>query len=73
MNREFGISRCKLLHLEWISNEVLLYNHIQSLGIDHDEGKYKKGMCMKGSPYSRNCHIINQLLYSNKKILSKTK
>ena len=21
---EFGISRCKLLHLEWISNEVLL-------------------------------------------------
>ena len=26
MYREFGISRCKLLHLEWISNEVLLYN-----------------------------------------------
>ena len=39
MNREFGFSRCKLLHLEWISNEVLLYstgNYIQSLGIDHD-------------------------------------
>ena len=36
---EFGVSRRKLLHLEWISNEVLLYctgNHIQSLGIDHD-------------------------------------
>ena len=36
---EFGVSRCKLLHLEWISNEVLLYstgNYIQSLGIDHD-------------------------------------
>ena len=33
-------SRCKLLHLEWISNEVLLYstgNYIQALGIDHDE------------------------------------
>ena len=31
---EFGVSRCKLLHLEWISNEVLLYsmgNYIQSL------------------------------------------
>ena len=24
MDREFGASRCKLLHLEWISNEVLL-------------------------------------------------
>ena len=26
MDWEFGISRCKLLHLEWISNEILLYN-----------------------------------------------
>ena len=29
----------KLLHFEWISNEVLLYstgNHIQSLGIEHN-------------------------------------
>ena len=36
---EFGVSRCKLLHLEWISNEILLYstgNYIQSPGIDHD-------------------------------------
>ena len=39
MDREFGVSRCKLLHLEWINNEVLLYsteNYIQSLGTDHD-------------------------------------
>ena len=37
MDREFGVSRRKLLHLEWISNEVLLFslgNDIQSLGID---------------------------------------
>ena len=36
---EFGVSRCKLLHLEWLSNKVLLYstgNYIQSHGIDHD-------------------------------------
>ena len=36
---EFGVSRCKLLNLEWISNKTLLYrtgNYIQSLGIDHD-------------------------------------
>ena len=36
MCRESGIGRCQLLHLEWISNEELLYstvNYIQSLGI----------------------------------------
>ena len=29
---EFGISRCKLIYLEWINNKVLLYsteNYIQ--------------------------------------------
>ena len=26
MDGEFGVGRCKLLHLEWISNEVLLYS-----------------------------------------------
>ena len=39
MDWEFGVSRCKLLHLEWISDEVLLCStgkFIQSLGIDHD-------------------------------------
>ena len=40
MDEEFGVGRCKLLHLEWVSNEVIMYstgNYIQSLGIDHDE------------------------------------
>ena len=35
MDGEFGVDRCKLFHLKWISNEALLYstgNHIQSLG-----------------------------------------
>ena len=46
--------RCKLSHLEWISNEVLLYitgNYIQSLGIDHDGRYYEKknvSVCMSG-------------------------
>ena len=34
MDGNFGVSRCKLLDLEWISNEVLLYsigNYIQLL------------------------------------------
>ena len=37
---EFGVSRCKLLYIEWINNKVLLYspgNSIQYPGINHDE------------------------------------
>ena len=26
MDWESGVNRCKLLHLEWISNEMLLYS-----------------------------------------------
>ena len=26
MDWEFGVNRCKLLPLEWISNEILLYS-----------------------------------------------
>ena len=26
MDREFGVGRCKMLHLEWRGNGVLLYN-----------------------------------------------
>ena len=36
---DFRVSRCELLHLEWISNEVLLYrtgNYRQLLVIEHD-------------------------------------
>ena len=49
------VGRCKLLHLGWISNEVLLYstgNYIQSLGTEHDGRHCKKKnvyVCMAGS------------------------
>ena len=39
MDGEFGVGRCELLHLEWISNGVLLYskrNCALSLGLEHD-------------------------------------
>ena len=39
MDWEFGVIRYKLLHLEWINNEVLLYNtenYIQSFVIKQD-------------------------------------
>ena len=44
MDGEFGVSRCKLLHVEWMDHKVLQYftgNCVQSLNRDHD-GKYKK-------------------------------
>ena len=45
MDEEFGVRGCKLLHLEWISSEVLLYsigNYIQFLELEHDGKEYKK-------------------------------
>ena len=42
---EFGISRCKLLHIGWIKDKVLLYrigNYIHYLVINHNGKEYKK-------------------------------
>ena len=42
---EFGISGCKLLHIGWISNKVLLYstgNNIQYPVINHNGKEYEK-------------------------------
>ena len=39
MDWEFVVSRCKLLHIEWMDNKVLLYstgNYIQCTGINHN-------------------------------------
>ena len=48
-NWESGISRCKLLYIEWINNKVLLYstgNYIQSPGINHNGKEYFKRLCV---------------------------
>ena len=42
---EFGLSRCKLLYIEWINNKVLPYstgNYIQYLVINHNGKEYGK-------------------------------
>ena len=50
MDWESGVSRCRLLPLEWISNEILLYstgNYIESLMMEHDgEQSEKKNVCV---------------------------
>ena len=46
---EFGISRCKLLYIEWINNKVLLYstgNYIQYPVINHNGEEYEKNVYM---------------------------
>ena len=41
MDGVLGVNRCRLLPLEWISNEIPMYstgNYIQSLEMEHDGG-----------------------------------
>ena len=48
-NWEFGVSRCELLHIEWMDNKVLLYstgNYIQYPGINHNGKEYRKNVHM---------------------------
>ena len=45
MEWEFGVSRCKLFHIEWLNNKVLLYStgsYIQYPVINHNGKEYKK-------------------------------
>ena len=45
MDWEFGVSRCKLLHIEQLGNKVLLYsseNYIQYPEIKHNGKEYEK-------------------------------
>ena len=44
---EFGVSRCELLYIGWISKKVLLYNtgnYIQYPVINYNGKEYKKRM-----------------------------
>ena len=46
MDREFGVGSCKLLHLEWLSKEVL-HRELYPVTCEHD-GRYceKKNVCI---------------------------
>ena len=41
MDWEFGLSRCKLFHLEWTNNKVLMYNtgNYSQYPVIHHKGK----------------------------------
>ena len=49
MKLEVGVSRCKVLYIEWINNKVLLYsteNYIQYPMINHNGKEYFKKQCV---------------------------
>ena len=49
MNLEFGVSRSKVLCIEWMDNKVLLCNtrnNIQCPGINHNEKNIKNNICV---------------------------
>ena len=68
MDGEFGVGRCKPLHLEWISNEVPLHgpgNYIQSLGIDNKRMEYYSAIKKnKIVPFEATCMELEILILS---------
>ena len=75
MDWEFEVGRCKLLHLEWINNKVLIYstgNYIQYPVINHNGKEYKKECVYVYNwvtlLYSRDWYnIVKQLFFNIKK------
>ena len=74
---EFGISRCKLVYIEWINKKALLQstgNYIQSPVINHNGEEYEKYidgcviyMCnLDTLLYNNNKHNLANQLYFNK-------
>ena len=62
---EFGISRCKLLHIEQINNKVLLYsrdNYIQYPMKKYNRKEYKKD-CIH--MYTICLHIVHIYIYTH--------
>ena len=70
MDWAFGLTSCKLLHLEWINNQVLLYitrNYIQPPVINCNGKEYKYGCNFCIAQY------CNQLYFNLKKQNKKAK
>ena len=75
MDWEFGVSRCKLLHIEWTGNEVLLYstgNYPSFWGQTRMENIIRKWMYMYVGRvtllYSKNWHNAVNQIYLNKNL-----
>ena len=65
MDRKFGVGRCKRFHLEWMGNEVLLYNIKECIWM-HD---WVTPLCCRNGPNTVNQPYSN--LKKKKKALKK--
>ena len=74
-----GISRCKILHVEWINKKVILYstgNYIQYPMINHNEKIFKNvHMCVTESLCctAEIGTALSQLYFSKKKLKNEIK
>ena len=50
-DREFGLTRCKLLHMEWMSNKALLYSTGELYSISWDKSQWKRTLKKKKRMY----------------------
>ena len=78
MEWEVGVSRCKLLHIEWINNKVLPYStesYIQYPMINHDGKEYslKKKKVYICITESLCCTAVINITLQNNYISMKTK
>ena len=67
MHWEFGISRSKLLHIEWINQKALLYNlrnHIQPPVINHNGKEYEQECVCVCVCVCIHTHMIESLCYA---------
>ena len=67
MDLEFGISRRKLLYIEWINNKVLLQNpedYIQYLVINYNGKEYEKECVCVCVCVCINIYITESLCYT---------
>ena len=74
LNWESGVGRCKLVHLEWVSHEVLHRELCPNIGDRPRWGNDRKKHCVYMHDwitllYSRNWHIVSQLYFNIKKFL----
>ena len=68
---EFGVSRCKLLYIEWINSKVLQYSRELYLYpmINHNRKEHKSVIYINESLCCTaiNNNIVNQLYFNKKK------
>ena len=62
MDWEFGISRCKLLHIEWINQKALLYNLLSHFSRRRQSTRLPRPWDSPGKNTGVGCHFLLQCM-----------